>query len=135
MIFSWLDNIRSKPKAVRERYAFIFSTFLIVIIVAVWSLSLPTRFSNLAFSEEVDQEASVPFSGIWQNLKAQLPTRQNQAPSSATASAQALNPIEVVVEQAQTGNLPDAPAVPPVGNIVQIGTSSPVNNASSSNVD
>ena len=76
MLFQFLDNLRQKPKQVRNQYAFGFALCSTVIIAGVWSLSLPSRFANLGNTAAVGNASStvstVPFSGLFNQLKEQF---------------------------------------------------------------
>lgn len=66
MIIEYLERLRTRPLAERRRFALFFAGSVTLVIAAVWSLTLPTRFEALEFNidkitEEADQtlDASV----------------------------------------------------------------------------
>ena len=73
MLFKILDNIRSKPKYVRDQYALGIAVFCTVAIGGVWSLSLPSRFAG---DSQVAALASTtnaaPFTNFFTQLKHQF---------------------------------------------------------------
>jgi len=74
MFFRLLDFIRTKPVAQRQQYALGGAIVVTLAITGVWSLSLPDRFAAIGerlgtTTEAATQTASVPFSGLWQQLQ------------------------------------------------------------------
>ena len=76
MLFQFLDNLRQKPKPVRNQYAFGFALCSTVIIAGVWSLSLPSRFASLgntaAVGSATEAASTAPFAGLFNQLKEQF---------------------------------------------------------------
>jgi hypothetical protein len=78
MLLRLIENVRQRPKAVRQRYAFISAVTFTAVVAGVWTLSLPARFTavqdgiNVAPPEAVTQTANVPFSGVWAQFKQQI---------------------------------------------------------------
>ena len=73
MLFKILDLIRSKPKHVREQYAFGIAIFCTMAIGGVWSLSLPARFeSGTQVAALASTTNAAPFSNFFTQLKAQF---------------------------------------------------------------
>ena len=73
MLFKFLDTIRSKPKHIRDQYAFGIAIFCTLAIGGVWSLSLPARFagpSNVAALASSTNAA--PFANFFTQLKNQF---------------------------------------------------------------
>jgi len=73
MLFKFLDTIRSKPKHIRDQYAFGIAIFCTLAIGGVWSLSLPARFSgtsNVAALASTTNAA--PFANFFTQLKNQF---------------------------------------------------------------
>ena len=78
MILRAIENIRQKPKAVRQRYAFVTAATFTAIVTGIWVISLPARFDAvqngmLTASPEIStQSAGAPFSGVWGEFKQQI---------------------------------------------------------------
>lgn len=137
MFFDWLNRIREKPKEVRERYALLFSVMVIAVIAGIWSLSLPSRFSELATGTGSRQEASAPLSGVFANIKNQFPNFRSKKTENNDAKldeAGETKSLEELVRQVESGTLPLPPARP-VGNIVQITTTSTAPGSTSSELE
>ncbi|MBY0537857.1 hypothetical protein K2P47_00475 [Patescibacteria group bacterium] len=73
MLFKILDNIRQKPKHIRDQYALGIAIMCTLMIGGVWSLSLPARFGG---DSQVAALASttnaVPFANFFTQLKNQF---------------------------------------------------------------
>lgn len=73
MLFKILDNLRSKPKHIREQYALGIAVASTLLIGGVWTLSLPARFAG---ENQVAALASTtnaaPFSNFFSQLKHQF---------------------------------------------------------------
>lgn len=109
MLFKILDNLRLKPKHVRDQYAFGIAVFFTLAIGGVWSLSLPSRFAG---ESQVAALASTtnaaPFSNFFTQLKEQfqgvkkamteLPQATTTAPLSAASSTAAALDLELTQE-------------------------------------
>lgn len=91
MLFQTLDNLRQKPKAVRNQYALGFALTLTLIIGGVWSLSLPARFANLGNVAAVGSASSTmetaPFSGLLDQLKHQFQSAKDVMQTVPQASS------------------------------------------------
>ena len=48
MFLDWLDNMRTKPKRVRVRTAFLIAFSVTLIVGGIWALTLPARLSELS---------------------------------------------------------------------------------------
>jgi len=72
MLLRLIDAVRAKPKAQRQRYAFLGAAVITVIIAGGWSLTVPERIATITNSVTVDkpeaQVATVPFAGLWQQF-------------------------------------------------------------------
>jgi hypothetical protein len=102
MLFKILDNIRSKPKHIRDQYAFGVAVLCTFVIGGIWSLSLPARFSS---DSQVATLASttnaVPFANFFTQLKnqfsgiteaiAELPQATSTNTSVESSTDEALN--------------------------------------------
>ncbi len=64
MFWRWLATIRQKPKAVRDQYAFGVAVTFTALVLAVWTFSLPARFSDSP--EELANKA--PFTGLFSQI-------------------------------------------------------------------
>ncbi len=90
MLFKFLDNVRSKPKHVRDQYALGIAVFCTLAIGGVWSLSLPARFageSNVAALASTTN--AVPFANFFTQLKNQFSGMKeaiNELPAATTTS-------------------------------------------------
>ncbi len=108
MLFKFLDTIRSKPKHVRDQYAFGIAVAFTLVIGGVWSLSLPSRFAG---GSQVAALASTtnaaPFSNFFTQLKHQfsgvkkaideLP-KSTSTPSSIASTTQAALELKISEE-------------------------------------
>ncbi len=73
MLFKILDHIRSKPKHVREQYAFSIAIFCTLLIGGVWTLSLPARFvGETQMASLASSTNAAPFSNFFTQLKQQF---------------------------------------------------------------
>ncbi len=100
MLFQFLDNLRQKPKPVRNQYAFGFALCSTVIIAGVWSLSLPSRFASLgntaAVGSATEAASTAPFAGLFNQLKEQFAGAKEvmqQLPGATTTPATAANTV------------------------------------------
>jgi len=84
MLFKILDKIRTKPKTVRNQYAFGVASVFTAILVVIWSLSLPAKFSDVNMAIKEDNNG-IPFSG----LLAQFKNKFNDAKKSVATVLQA----------------------------------------------
>lgn len=92
MLLRVIDKIRQKPRAVRQQYAFVLAVSFTAVVTLIWSLSLPARFlyvqeefSDIAIDiEPISQTATVPFAGVWTQLKKQLFGVTNDSKTNST---------------------------------------------------
>jgi hypothetical protein len=109
MLFKILDNLRSKPKHVRDQYALGIALFCTFVIGGVWSLSLPSRFggdSQVAALASTTNAA--PFSNFFTQLKSQfidikdtidnLPVATSTRPVSIASSTEAALELKITPE-------------------------------------
>jgi len=85
MLFKILDKIRTKPKTVRNQYAFGIASVFTAILVVIWSLSLPAKFSDVNMAIKKEDNNGIPFSG----LLAQFKNKFNDAKKSVATVLQA----------------------------------------------
>ena len=64
-----LEDIRKKPKPVRDQYAFFSALAITAVIAGVWALSIPARFSETAISADGIEEQTGAFSKYFGELK------------------------------------------------------------------
>lgn len=114
MIYTFFDNLRTKPKAVRDQYAFLGAVCCTLMIGGVWSLSIPSRlstFTTSATSTNVASVASAPLSGFFDQLKSQfkgvrkvvaLPMATSTDSQTATATTEAALGLQLTPENRQT---------------------------------
>lgn len=73
MLHKTLDSIRQKPRSVRDQYALGIAVCCTVLIGGVWTLSLPSRFSQTAaLGNASTTESASPFSGLINQFKDQF---------------------------------------------------------------
>lgn len=73
MLFQILDNIRNKPKHVRDQYAFGIAVFCTLVIGGVWTLSLPSRFApESQVAALASSTNAAPFTNFFTQLKNQF---------------------------------------------------------------
>lgn len=105
MVFQFLDNIRQKPRQARNQYAFGFAICLTLIIGGVWSLSLPSRLSNLGNVAAVGSASSTmstaPFAGLFNQLKQQFAGAKDVIQAIPGATSTPLNSISPVSTSTQ----------------------------------
>ncbi|MFN3692967.1 MAG: hypothetical protein ACK4SL_02600 [Candidatus Paceibacteria bacterium] len=69
--------MRQKPKAVRQRVAFLTALSFTLLVGGVWTLTLPARFSS---TEALAQsEGTKPFAGLWTGFRDQFSNLRQQA--------------------------------------------------------
>ena len=77
MLFRTLDNLRQKPKAVRQRVAFLTAASFTLLVGGIWTLTLPAKFTS---SELLAQsEGTKPFAGLWTGFRDQFSNLRQQA--------------------------------------------------------
>ncbi len=126
MLFKFLDYIRTKPRHVREQYALGATVSFMLVVVGIWSLSLPTRFASISGEVGQEQTAASPFSHLIKQVK-----------DSFSDGAEAFKTLGEQMPSATT--TPDGPAtaassssarasstddLEPKAQIIMIGTSS-----------
>jgi hypothetical protein len=72
MFYKILDHIRTKPKPVRDQYAFGIALTASLLIAGVWSLSLPSRFAAPSVASVGVASTTAPFAGILGQIKEQF---------------------------------------------------------------
>ncbi len=76
MLFRTLDNLREKPKAVRQRIAFLTAISFTLVIGGVWTLTLPARFADETLAQS---EGTKPFAGMFSGFRDQFSALRQQA--------------------------------------------------------
>jgi hypothetical protein len=125
MLFRILDQLRARPKGVRQRYAFASALIITLLIGGVWSLTLPARFAQ---TDSQLAAGTIPFGGFfdrikdsWQSLvPPAAPTTETEAVDTITTTIDALS---LLGSTTSTTTRP-TPAVP-----VMIGTTSTTTDA------
>jgi len=153
MLYNFFDNLRTKPKVVRDQFALVGAVCFTAIIGGVWSLSIPARLGTVASSASTTSVASVttaPLSGFVAQLKSQFKTGKNMAalplatstgtPTAASSAEAALGlqltpknrqVVETTSSTIRFGTTTIAPPAKPVMATTTSATSSP-NSATSS---
>jgi hypothetical protein len=101
MLFKIIDDIRTKPKPVRDQYAFMIALFCTLAIGGVWSLSLPSRFApDSQVAALASTTNAVPFSNFFTQLKNQFRgvTEQMDAVATTTAQLSAASSTEAALD-------------------------------------
>lgn len=130
MLFKILDSVRSKPKHIRDQYAFGIAVFCTLAIGGVWSLSLPSRFvgeSQVAALASTTNAA--PFANFFTQLKNQfvdaknsiesMPQATSTAPLSTASSTEAALNLQLSAENKEQLN---PSTVTDKGTKIQFGT-------------
>lgn len=138
MFLKFLDNLRTKPKAVRDQYSFLFALTLTLIVGGFWTLSLPERFSlaipnNLAVATNTPP-TTAPLGNFFTQFKNQFASVKEaiKNPPVATTTSVDATKMEITAENRQELNAStseyvykdpsqDEPAASPT---ILIGTSS-----------
>jgi hypothetical protein len=132
MILRAIESIRQKPKAVRQRYAFVTTVIFTAIVTGVWSLSLPARFTAVqegvttASPEITSQTASAPFSGVWSQFKQQvlgMVGKDSTAPTNESLMLMSTSSAEVITEPKDESVLLES------GSTIRFGTQAPASNS------
>ena len=76
MLFRTLDNLREKPKAVRQRIAFLTAISFTLVIGGIWTLTLPARFADETLAQS---EGTKPFAGMFSGFREQFSALRQQA--------------------------------------------------------
>jgi len=137
MLFKILDNIRSKPKPVRDQYALGIAVFCTLAIGGVWSLSLPSRFGDV---QQVASLASstnaAPFTNFFTQLKNQfsgVKEALDEFPKATTTPQSTASTTEAALELKLTDENKDQlnGTTTPSGSKIKFGTgASTTNNGS-----
>ena len=97
MLFRTLDNLRQKPKAVRQRVAFLTALSFTLLVGGIWTLTLPARFSGESLSQS---EGTKPFAGLWTGFRDQFSNLRQQAgaivSTMPTSTAATTTPSEMI---------------------------------------
>ncbi|MFN3188475.1 MAG: hypothetical protein ACK42D_02955 [Candidatus Paceibacteria bacterium] len=127
MLLRAIENVRQKPKAVRQRYAFVIAATFTAVVAGVWSLSLPSRFMEvqegvIATSPQMtsQQPASVPFSGVWNEFKQQVLGMASK--STTTTSSQETYSIMSTSTPEDLEILNNDPVLLESGSTIRFGT-------------
>ena len=137
MFWRWLENVRKKPKAIRQQYAFVMAVTITGTVGLLWSLSLPQRLGTVASSlSGAEQVATTPFStirkqfgelrevgsGIFQGVNDSTVTNNDE--SDTPTALQAVIERSLAGEESETSESTpeDSTKQPPV--TILIGTSS-----------
>lgn len=92
MIFQILDNLRSKPKHVRDQYALGIAVFCTLAIGGVWTLSLPARFAPQSqVAALASTTTAAPFSNFITQLKNQFVSVKSAIDVGVATSSQPLS--------------------------------------------
>jgi hypothetical protein len=134
-MWRWLDSIRQKPKVIRNQYAFGIAVTFTGVIVAVWTFSLPARFSDTP-----NDIAKAPFAGIagevasgFGAIKSQVASVMSakemfQAPSTEATSTEPATGLpeayELWTDIGEAASTTPAPAVVEIRVATSSGTSS-----------
>lgn len=125
MLIRAIENIRQKPKAVRQRYALVTAVTFTAIVTGIWSLSLPARFTAVqegvvtASPEITSQTASAPFSGVWTEFKERLFKRGGESTTTSTTESSAV--VSTSTNESQEPAKPDSVSLPS-GSTIRFGT-------------
>lgn len=126
MLFRTLDNLREKPKAVRQRIAFLTAISFTLVIGGIWTLTLPARFADETLAQS---EGTKPFAGMFSGFRDQFSALRQQA--SAVVGAVSSTTATTTTTVATTSDMIDirtliATSTPPepVPAPILIGTTS-----------
>lgn len=97
MLFKTLDILRTKPKVIRDQFAFMAAIIFTLVVAGIWALSIPSRLARITDGKQATTTA--PFAGLFTQFKAQfsddvvVSTTAESVPISSVASmtAAALN--------------------------------------------
>ncbi|MFM2339627.1 MAG: hypothetical protein RLZZ360_263 [Candidatus Parcubacteria bacterium] len=136
MLFKTLDNLRTKPKAVRQRVAFATALSFTLLVGGIWALTLPARFSPDTLASN---EGTAPFAGMWAGFRDQFSSLRQQASVvagafSSTTAASTTPAAATTSEMIDIRTLVGTSTTPtPTPAPVLIGTTSATVTASSTN--
>jgi len=89
MLKKIIKNIRQKPKAVRDNIALGIAGVFTAMIVMVWAIDMPARYSEIQQNQADDESTS--FFNLFSNFKEQLATAEEATPDeNATTSTQVI---------------------------------------------
>lgn len=140
----FFQNIRKKPKAVRDNYAFGIAGSFTLVVVIIWVMARPT--SGLLDGGNVankDKEANSPFSTLIKESKAQLASLklaaskentlpESEATSTATSSpGMILNQEDLDIAKPKLEQSTATPTEPIIYQEVMIGTTTEARKATS----
>lgn len=101
MLLRWIEQARKKPKAVRNRYAFVGAFVITSCITLVWAVSLPSQLAVI----NADEDKTVPedstgafakfFSEVKQNFATAYKSKDNAGADSATSTEDTIEPIMI----------------------------------------
>jgi len=115
MLFKILDKIRTKPKMVRNQYAFGIASIFTAILVMIWSLSLPAKFSDINMAIKKEDNNGIPFSGLLAQFKNKFGDAKKSVATvlQATSSTTATTTIKISAsnEQVLPSNENTAPLI------------------------
>lgn len=118
MLYTFFDNLRTKPKIVRDQYALLGAVCFTLMIGGVWSLSIPARLSSVALnasSTNIAAVGSTQASGFFSQLKSQFksaktavvtPSPTNALAPTAASSAVAALELQLSPENRQLKTVP-----------------------------
>lgn len=87
MLFETLDKIRTKPKSVRDQYAFVAAVVFTVVLTGVWILSLPSRFSVITTEVATVNTKTAPFARLISQVKDQFGAAKESVATIITAAS------------------------------------------------
>lgn len=70
----WIERLKQKPKAYRERVAFFVASGFTGIVVCIWLVATAVQFSGEGVSEPAQEVSQAPFSGFMKAAKDQVAT-------------------------------------------------------------
>jgi hypothetical protein len=126
MLFTFLDNLRQKPKHVRDQYAFGIAVFCTLLIGGVWSLSLPARFggdSQVAALASTTNAA--PFANFFTQLKNQFSGFTeviNEFPASTSTPTSIASSTEAALDFKLTDETKEQVLASSTGTKIEFGT-------------
>jgi hypothetical protein len=104
MLFKILDNLRSKPKGVRDQYSFLFAVGLTLIVGGFWTLSLPDRFNSVlpgTLAVSTSSVPTTPFANFFSEFKTQFANVKEAVSPSVTIDKKPAttdeNPMDIKV--------------------------------------
>jgi hypothetical protein len=102
MLFKFLDTVRSKPKHVRDQYAFGIAIAFTLVVGGVWSLSLPSRFAGgTQVAALASTTNAAPFANFFTQLKHQfsgVKSAIDELPKSTSTPSSIASTTEAALE-------------------------------------